>query len=225
MSTYWSNYNLKMIKISENLIKYNNKNKISAFEKGHYNHTRDLLAISIAFLNNKNKKINILDYGSNIASLSNLQNKIDLRNLNFNIFDPYNLNTKFKKPIKKINVKILNNKKEFINQKFDLLHFGSCIQYQDNFFKEFKTRLHKLSKFILITHTPFSSKGNYKSRQKNHRNLIQNIYSLKKIENLFKKNKFNLIFKSRNDDKYIACVSNKYKSYSLNLLFKKCKTI
>ena len=123
MSAYWSNYNLKMIKISENLIKYNNKNKISAFEKGHYNHTRDLLAISIAFLNNKNKKINILDYGSNIASLSNLQNKIDLRNLNFNIFDPYDLNTKFKKPIKKINVKILNNKKEFINQKFDLLHF------------------------------------------------------------------------------------------------------
>ena len=101
MSAYWSNYNLKMIKISENLIKYNNKNKISAFEKGHYNHTRDLLAISIAFLNNKNKKINILDYGSNIASLSNLQNKIDLRNLNFNIFDPYDLNTKFKKPIKK----------------------------------------------------------------------------------------------------------------------------
>lgn len=225
MNTYWSNYNLKMTKISEKLINFNDKNKINAFEKGHYNHTRDLLAITIAILNNKNKKINILDYGSNVASISNFQNKIELKSLVFNIFDPYIVNTKLNNSLKKFNIKIIKKKEKILNRKFELLHFGSCIQYQDNFFSEFNSYFHKLSDFVLITHTPFSSRQSYKSNQKNHLKLVQNIYSLDEILNLFKKKNFKLIFKSRNDDKYIACVKNKYKSYSLNLLFKKCKTM
>jgi hypothetical protein len=219
MDTYWPKYNLKINKISEKMIKFNSKNEVNFIENGHYNHTRDLMAITIAFLNSHNKKTNILDYGSNIASISNFQNKIETKNITFNIFDPYHNNRMKINNLKKLNFKIINNKKKFINKKFDLLHFGSSIQYQDNFFNEFNSFLKNLSKVILITHTPFSSEKSYKSKQSNHKNLIQNIYSLTKLNNLFKKNKFKLIFKSRNDDKYISCVNKKYKSYSLNLLF------
>ncbi len=219
MDTYWSKYNFKINKISEKMIKFNSKNDVNFIENGHYNHTRDLMAITVALLNNSKKKTNILDYGSNIASISNFQNKIKTENITFNIFDPYHNNKVKINNLKKLNFKIINDKKKFINKKFDLLHFGSSIQYQDNFFNEFDSFLKKLSKVILITHTPFSSQKSYKSKQSNHKNLIQNIYSLKKLNNLFKKNKFQLIFKSRNNDKYISCTNKKYKSYSLNLLF------
>ena len=79
----------------------------------------------------------------------------------------------------------------------------------------------KPSKIILFTHTPFSLSESYSSVQSNHLNLTQYIHSLKKIIAILKKKNFHLIFKSRNNDKYIACKNIKFKTYSLNLIFKK----
>ena len=61
----------------------------------------------------------------------------------------------------------------------------------------------------------------YSSKQTNHPNLVQNIYSFSKLVLILKKKKYKLIFKSRNEDKYIACRNKKFKTYSFNLLFKK----
>ena len=63
----------------------------------------------------------------------------------------------------------------------------------------------------------------YLSYQQNKKNLLQNIYSYKKIVRFLNKKKFKLIFKSRNEDKYIGCKTKKYKTYSLNLIFKNGK--
>ena len=49
--------------------------------------------------------------------------------------------------------------------------------------------------------------------------LIQNIHSLKEIKKIFKDLGFNMVFISRNDDKYVACKTKKSETYSLNLLF------
>ena len=50
---------------------------------------------------------------------------------------------------------------------------------------------------------------------------MQKVYSFDYVVKKFKSKKFNLIFKSRNDDKYIACKKKIYKTFSLNLVFKK----
>ena len=77
------------------------------------------------------------------------------------------------------------------------------------------------AQIILFTHTPFSLDRSYSSIQSNHNNLTQHVHSYKLLISILKKKNFNLIFKSRNDDKYIACKKKKYKTYSLNLIFKK----
>ena len=74
---------------------------------------------------------------------------------------------------------------------------------------------------MIITNTPITLNKSFKSKQSNHLNLIQNIYSLKTIIKFFKKNNLNLVFLSRNEDKYIACKKMKEKTYSLNLVFNK----
>ena len=78
-------------------------------------------------------------------------------------------------------------------------------------------------KTIIITHTPITLSKEYKSKQKNHKSLIQNVHSLSNIEKYFNKIGFKLVFKSRNDEKYIACEKKKRKTYSLNLIFIKKK--
>ena len=74
---------------------------------------------------------------------------------------------------------------------------------------------------MVITHTPFSMKGFYKTQQTNHPNLFQNIYSFSKLVNALKSKSFKLVFKSVNNDKYKACKIEKFKTYSFNLFFKK----
>ena len=123
--------------------------------------------------------------------------------------------------IQNLNYQILSDEKKIIENKYHLLHFASSIQYQENFLEKLKKWDLGRSKIILFTHTPLSLDEPYSSTQSNHSNLIQYVHSVKKIIFILKKKKFSLVFKSRNNDKYIACKKRKSKTYSLNLIFKK----
>ena len=218
-SKYWQKYNLNKNKLIKKIVNYNKKNKVNFLESGHYNHIRDILALLISTIDKKNKRLEVLDYGSNLLSLVNFVNKIDVNKINFTIYDPYY------KHSKKINInvrhKIIDSEIKIFKKNYDLFHFGSSIQYENNFFEKIKRFKLRSAKYILVTHTPFSLKKAYFSNQTNHPRLIQNIYSLSKIVSSFKKYNYKLIFKSRNSDKYIACKNKKFETYSLNLLFKK----
>ena len=220
-SKYWLKYNLDKKKLIKKITQFNRKNNFNFIEAGHFNHTRDILALSIAAIASKNKNLQILDYGSNPLSLINLVNKIITKKIFFTIYDPFYKGKEIRQKNNNIQYQIIKSENKVFKKKFDLIHFGSSIQYQDNFFQKINNFKFKNVKYILITHTPFSLLKNYKSKQTNHQNLIQNIYSFSNLVLILKKNKYKLVFKSRNEDKYIACKTKNFKTYSLNLLFKK----
>ncbi len=219
---YWENYNTKRNKLVKKIVSYNNKIKFNFIEKEHFNHTRDILALTLTRLEStKNKKIRILDFGSNILTLANLNNKIDTKMFDFVVYDPFFDKSNKVAKIKNVKYNISSNLNEILNKKYDLINFASCIQYQDNFFKNLNYFDLKKTKFIIFTSTPLSLKKTYKSIQINHPNLTQNVYSLNSLIHKLKFKKFKLIFKSRNKDKYIACKKKIHKTLSLNLIFEK----
>ena len=218
MSNYkWENYNIKNMKLAKKFISLNKKNKFNFIEKGLYNHVRDILCLSL--LINKKKKLNVLDYGSNILSLININKKIDINLFNFFIYDPF---LKEKKNIKHpFKISILNKKKDLQKKHFDVVNFGSSIQYIKNL-KDIEETINFLKvSSVVITHTPLTLKKEFISKQTNHKQLSQKIYNYYNIINFFKKKKFKLIFKSRNKNKYVASLKNKTSTFSLNLVFNK----
>lgn len=219
---YWKKYNFNKKNLIKKILKFNDKFKFNFYEKEHFNHTRDILALSLSLFKDNKKIIKVLDFGSNPLTISNLNNKINTKKFKFVIFDPFSNKINNKKiNIKNVKYSLVNNLNKIYKSEFEVMHFASSIQYQENFIKNLnRFRLNK-TKIIIFTHTPFSLGKTYLSRQTNHTNLIQTVYSLKQLILKLKKIKFNLIFKSRNNDKYIACQNKKFKSFSLNLVFKK----
>ena len=124
----WKKYNLNKSKLIQKIILYNQKNNFNFLEKNHFNHTRDLIALSLASIKKK-RIINVLDYGSNLLTLSNFKNKIDLKRYNFCIYDPFFKNNDRKIKIKNLKYNIndnyssnYSNKKRSINLGFFLHH-------------------------------------------------------------------------------------------------------
>ena len=214
----WTNYNLKRNKEAIKINNYNLRQNVNFLEKGVYKNVRDIYALSIIVSQIGKKKINILDFGGNLMPHVNLSNKIDTKNINIYIFNPFSKNNKLKKK----NLKIVTLKKyeQLQKIKFDLIYFGSVLQYIENLMI-LKKKIINNSKFVLITHTPIIfSKKNFKEVQKNESKLIQKIHSFYELKKkIFIK--FNLIFKSVNDFKFTGLRKNKKNTYSLNLLFKK----
>lgn len=216
----WSTYNSLRTKLSSKFIRFNNSNKVNYSEASYYNHTRDIFCLTLLFNKKANRKTKILDYGSNLLALSNIKSKINEKLFSFSIYDPFYLKKyqKIKKPFK---IKLITRKEELKIKKFDIINFGSCLQYIDDL-RSLKNHLNfKLVDTVSITATPISLIKEYKLKQKNHKNLIQNIHSLEKIKKYFKKMGFNLIFKSAMDSKYIASQKKIKNIYSLNLIFSK----
>ena len=215
----WSKYNADRNKEAVKINKFNLSSNFNYSEKGIYNHIRDVYALSLTISKGK-KKTKVLDYGGGLISQSNLINKISLKNYNFTIYNPY---------IKKIKKKFLfnysatDNIKKLNKEKFDLIYFGSCLQYVKNAELLIKLNFIVKSKFILITHTPlsFDAKSFVHEKQKNQKNLSQKIYTYDFIKKKLLKNKFTLIFKSTNDFKYSGLQKKKNHIKSMNLLFKK----
>ena len=74
---------------------------------------------------------------------------------------------------------------------------------------------------IIITHTPITIKKEFITKQSNHMNLHQKIFNYNDLINFFKKKRFSLVFKSRNETKYAASLKNLSSTFSLNLVFEK----
>jgi len=217
----WFNYNLKRNKEANKIHSINLKNKLNFLEKGVYQNIRDIYALALLISNNQKKKISILDYGGNLMSHVNLENKIQTKNITFFIFNPYTpKNIKNKIGLK---IKFIKKIDTCKLRKFDLIYFGSVLQYINDL-KSIRNLIIKKSNYILITHTPITlSNKNFISNQKNAKNLIQNVHTLSQIKNTLLYNSFKLIFKSVNDQKYSG-LKKKYKdTHSLNLLFKNSK--
>lgn len=213
----WKTYNNKNLKLSKKLIFYNKNNKFNFIESGIYNQVRDIFCLSL--LIKKKGEIKVLDFGSNIMSLSNIKNKISTNKYKFFIYDPFSDNNKIiKDPFK---IHILKDKNDIKKENFDIINFGSSIQYLNNL-----SELNKVINFdktlkIIITHTPLTLKKEFITKQANHRNLQQMVFNYKKLLNFFKKKGYYLIFKSRNNSKYASSLKNKDSTYSLNLVLEK----
>ena len=216
----WMRYNRQRNNQAIKIFKYNFKNKVNFFERGLYNHVRDLYAFSIIIASKPyfKKTVKILDYGGNLISNSNLFNKIVKTNTKINIYNPFSKEKNLS--FQRTNIQI---SKKFNNIKnLDLTYFGSVLQYFDEL-SELNGNLTFLkSKYILITHTPINlSSKIYKIKQKNAKKLYQKIHSLDNISNILLKKKFTLVFKSINNFKYSGISKQPPNTYLLNLLYKK----
>ena len=213
----WKKYNQKSSQLSKKLVKFNNDNNFNFIEDGLYNQIRDIFCLSI--LIKKKGKIKILDYGSNVLSLSNIKNKINIKKYDFFIFDPFSEKKKvIYNPFK---ILIYNNKNEVKKENFDIVNFGSSIQYLKKLKDLDEVINFKKTLKIIITHTPITIKKKFITKQSNHKNLNQTVFNYNDLIDFFKKKKFSLVFKSRNQTKYAASLKNIGITYSLNLVFEK----
>jgi len=210
----WKKYNLNIQKLINQNIAFNKKFMFNAVDNSYYTQTRDIFAL----VANTSKVINILDFGSNLSLISNLSNKIDTRAKKFFVYDPfYSLKDDVK--IKNINYEIFSNLTDIIKIKFDLIHFGSCIQYIKNFDSYLKIlKLNNKSK-ILFTATPFNLYTKYKTKQINQKNLFQIVHNYHDLCKLLKLKKFDIIFKSSMNVKLAKLKTVKPNTYFLNILF------
>ena len=210
----WKKYNINIQKLINQNIAFNKKFMFNAVDNSYYTQTRDIFAL----VANTSKVINILDFGSNLSLISNLSNKIDTRAKKFFVYDPfYSLKDDVK--IKNINYKIFSNLTDIIKIKFDLIHFGSCIQYIKNFDSYLKIlKLNNKSK-ILFTATPFNLYTKYKTKQINQKNLFQIVHNYHDLCKLLKLKKFDIIFKSSMNVKLAKLKTVKPNTYFLNILF------
>ena len=214
----WTNYNLKRNKEANKISLINRTNKLNFLEKGVYQNIRDIYALALLIANHQKKKINVLDYGGNLMSHVNLKNKIETKNIKFFIYNPYTPKSTKNKIGLKIN--LIKNIKNLKIKKFDLIYFGSVLQYVENL-NEIRSMVLGKYNYILITHTPITLKNkSFVANQKNAKNLTQNIHTLGQIKKKLLNNKFKLIFKSINDYKYSGLKKKFKETYSLNLLFK-----
>ena len=185
----WVNYNLKRNKEAIKINNFNIKSKINYLEKGVYKNVRDIYALALLLSGSHKKRVDVLDYGGNLMSHVNLINKINTKKIYFTIFNPFS-----PKEIKnKINLKIKStqNLKILPKNKFDLIYFGSVLQYIENL-KLINKKVISNSKFVLITHTPITfDKKSYIAKQSNEKKLFQKIHTLEHIKNILLKKIFN----------------------------------
>jgi len=212
----WKNYNLNIQKLVKKNIAHNRSNIFNANEKSYYPQTRDIFSLSA----NSKEIINILDFGSNLSLISNLTNRINIKKKNIYIYDPFYKKNDYIK-ISNLNYKIFSNFSDINKIKFDLIHFGSCIQYIENFYYYLNLlNLSEKSK-ILFTATPLNLQKKYKTRQTNQKSLFQIVHCYKTLYNYFKLRKFNIVFKSSMNIKLAALKTIKPNTFFLNLLFQK----
>tara|TARA_Y100000768_G_C23967519_1_gene678642 strand:+ start:1212 stop:1880 length:669 start_codon:yes stop_codon:yes gene_type:complete len=215
----WVNYNLKRNKEAIKINNFNIKSKTNYLEKGVYKNVRDIYALALLLSGSHKKRVDVLDYGGNLMSHVNLINKINTKKIYFTIFNPFS-----PKEIKnKINLKIKStqNLKILPKKKFDLIYFGSVLQYIENL-KLINKKVISNSKFVLITHTPITfDKKSYIAKQSNEKKLFQKIHNLEHIKKILLKKNFQLVFKSINDFKFAGLKIKKNGTHSLNLLFSK----
>ena len=199
-----------------------------------YNQINEIRSIFIILLEVLKKKVSFLDYGGSLISNAYLFSKSQKRfrgknffkNISCSIFNPqYNFlkNKNFLKFKKKIEKKTPIN---FINKipktkKYDLVIFGSCLQYEKklsniDLFKK------KKPEFILITQTPISeSNKSYECIQQNHK-ALNYVHTLNDIKKKLLKNRYEIIYISSINPVMTGFKKKDYfnKVSYLNIIFK-----
>lgn len=201
-----SNYNV----LPENNYVINKDDTLKRFEKGKiyqsknskpyitYSHLLDLLTVM-----KKEKNFNFFDYGAGNLDLFFYLNK-KISNFNYFFHDLREVMDLLKDFIAKenlMNVYVSNN---IDNNFYDMVYFGSSLQYLKNYKKEI-IKFKNNSKYILISQTPFfdisdENKENLVVKQVNmHPNInYLNVINFKKFQEFMSDNNFELIDKNFN---------------------------
>ena len=220
---YWKEYNEDLKTLYKSILKHNTNNIFNFVEKNHYNHIRDLLALTIANATSEtNNKLTILDYGSNLMTWVNLKNKIKTSSLSVKIFDPFSDYIEIGKEQLGFDIEIINDTKLLKKYKFDISVFGSCSQYIKNFYEELESIESLLNKTIVFTHTPLSKHKSFITNQTNAFQGIQYIRSFNELNNFISSKGYSLIFKSTlpPESAYVK-KSDESKIVYANLIFRK----
>lgn len=180
------------------------------------------------------KKIKFLDIGAGSLSLYVYLN-MKIKNLNYYYYDLPNYIELNKKIKKKLNLKnlIIYEKITNLKEKFNLVYFGSSLQYMKNY-KIIIKKLLKKSNYFLISLTPFYECGETDKIIVKQVNLSDNIlfhyiFNLKDFIKFMKNNNYILVANEQNLKVKFLNFKNFEKKYKnlrmLNLLFKKNEAI
>ena len=141
----------------------------------------------------------VLDYGSNDVVWSNLSNKLDTKSIDLMIYDPFSdgpVSTDLEPLFKKIEV---ISQIHLTDDIFDLIIYGSSVQYIKDFVDDFEENFNFKSKFILFTHTPLSISESFVSKQFSDFTGNQHIHAYRSLRKKLEDNSYELIFKSTLD--------------------------
>ena len=199
-----------------------------------YNQINEIKSTLIVLLESLKKKISILDYGGSLISNSYLfrttqkkfRNKNFFKNIMCSIYNPHYSFLdesdfyKYKKKILKISsINFINKIPK--NLKYDLVIFGSCLQYENNL-KNIDIFKKNYPEFILITQTPISqSNTSYKFFQKPNK-ISCYVHTLRSIKKKLLKDKYKIIYLSTINPKTTGFKKKDYlgKVNCLNILLK-----
>lgn len=221
--SYWKDYNEKLKDLTQVLVNYNKNNSFNYVENAFYPHVRDILGLSIGMIQSlsSEKKIKILDYGSNATVWANFANKVDTKSIEVFIYDPFqekkeadSLDLPYEK------VSIFSNLETLRDEDFHLVVYGSVAQYDPNFILYWDRERSFHSKYVLFTHTPLSLEESFVSKQYTDFKGEQVIHSYRDILDKLSEDGYDLIFKSTLS-KQNASVEQRFldKTIYANLLF------
>ena len=193
-------YQKKQHKIIRDVISsLKNHKSILPFYKQHTQY----LTILVSLLRSK-KKIKVLDFGGGwgigYANCIESLDKDVLKKIDYHIYDLPNLCELGKKKFKD-KMKIKDNLKYYddiskIDKKYDVIFFGSTIQYLKNPLDSVKKLLDKKSKILLFIDLYLTNSKTFFTRQMHYNYQAPHSFiNIKKFESIFKK-KYKIINKS-----------------------------
>ncbi len=208
-----TNTNLEAYKLSNPLPNINFRSPVS-----------NLFSLLISSYSSTNSKTRILDYGGAMGlSFIEASNTFDTSKLDYIILDYPEITNKAHSLTKEFtNLKYINSLDE-INET-DIVHFGSSIQYLEDYRKSFEEITLLNPKIIFIANTVFSTRNTFATSQNNLYGLKipMWIFNISEIEALFDELNFELIHKSSNIEPGRLVVSEEFPNLRpLNLLFKR----
>ena len=191
----WKEYNEGLSKLNNKLVSHNEISKFNFIETGHYNHIRDIFGITIASLLDDDKKLKILDFGSNSTSWLNLKNRINTKNLLIDIFDPFS--SEMQLPVNGYDRNIrFFDKFNKLDQHYELVILGSSLHYLGKPFDKLDEILGLDPKYVLITHTPISLEETFITKTFNKHEGEITVNSFNEIQEYIEKKNYQIIFKS-----------------------------
>lgn len=195
-----------------------------------YNHIRDITSLCISLLCAERKgTINILDIGGGFAvSYIELLKRCTLQNYFYTVceIDVFCQHYQAHSFLKEKNICFINSLEKIV-KRYDLVLFGSSLQYFSNYSETLADIIQRAQfpEYILMTHTPVTSYPTFATAQVNMDNKkIPNwIFNIDSLGHVFLKNGYSCLFRSAISRAGVFDdFKEEYVNYrSANLLFKK----